>query len=218
MLQIVFESLAAGRGDAYDQTVSSIVGLENMAIARAISFDLYGANERLANSFLPTKATVASGMLPRWERVFGLNPAPTDTEVDRRNAVATAWARLADDNVYQTIADQVQAAIGPIFVSIVHNPPATALVYWPGGTPNALAPWYSTVLHILVVLTQNVAGYKNADGSPNALFYATAGKIGDIMDKYLPAYVTWDTVLANSGGTLGFKLDDPGNLDNEVFA
>lgn len=121
LLQRIFESLAAQRGDAYDQTTASIVGIENMAIARAITFDGWGANQRLINGFFPSTMTGSSGMLPRWERIFGIQPAPGDNHTLRRSRVAAKWAAIGQPNTLQPLSDALTAALGPIFVAITHR-------------------------------------------------------------------------------------------------
>jgi uncharacterized protein YmfQ (DUF2313 family) len=218
LLQRVYMSIAQQRGSAYDQSwpPATIVGMENMAIARAITFDGYGANQRLANNFIPTKASLATGMLQRWERIFGLAPLSTDTEPTRRARVAAAWQRISASNALQPITDQLTAALGPLFVKITHQTPATALTYWPAGATNAGTPWYSTIYHVLVQTTQNVAGYSNADGSPNAAFYAAVGAIGPIMEQMLPAWCTWNLFIQSSHGANEFRFDEH-NFDIEVL-
>src|SRR5271166_6036405 len=92
-LQRVFESIAAARGPLYDQTTGSVVGAENIALARAITFDLYGANRRFANEMNPAYAT-AAGLLPRWEAILAQPPQPGDTEKVRQIRCAAALARF----------------------------------------------------------------------------------------------------------------------------
>lgn len=127
LLQRVFESIAAQRGDAYDQTTLSKVGAENMAYARAVTFDGWGTNQRLANGFDPQRMTLASGMLPRWERIFGINPLPTDSEVVRRARIIAAWAKIGQTNAVQAVTDALSAALGPVFVGVNHQTYATGL-------------------------------------------------------------------------------------------
>lgn len=121
LLSRIFESLAAQRGDSYDQTTQSIVGIENMAVARALTFDGWGANQRLVNGFFPSTMTSASGMLPRWERIFSLLAAPGDSEPLRRSRVAAKWAAIGQPNTQQPISDALTAALGPTFVAITHR-------------------------------------------------------------------------------------------------
>ncbi len=217
LLQRVFESLSSQRGTAYDQTLSSVVGVENMALARAITFDGYGCNQRLANNFLPAKM---SAMLPRWERILNVPPLPGDTEPTRRARVAAAFARVGQPNSHQPVADAVIAALGPLFVSFVYQSPAvggTAFSYWsgPGGHVSSTIPWASTVDHVNVQV-QAPAGYKNTDGTVNGAFYARIGSMNSVLDDMLPAWITFDWFLVSSHGGIGFYLDEQ-NLDVEAF-
>ena len=306
LLQIVYESLAAQRGSAYDQSwpPTTIVGLENLAMARAITFDLFGANERLANNFLPQKMT-AIGLLPRWERILNVPPQPGDTESARRARVAAAFARIGQPNSVQPFLDALAVSLGAIYVGVTHFTPANALMWWPGnsgttaavssivgvnatitgltngvtpvpsaaygntltlsncanavnngastitagvssssvtargpvwiapdygvggtiGAPtikwsitNPNVPWFSTIDMIAIQVNQAVAGYHNADGSPNGLFWTTLNACGAVLDAMLPAHVTWSFWVpsAQNPGHFGWYLDEP-DLDLEAF-
>lgn len=218
MLRRVFESIAAARGSAYDQTPTSTVGVENMAFARAITIDGYQRNQKLANEFDPRKCT-AAGLMPRWERIFGLAPLATDTEPTRRARLAAAWLRLVSGNWVQAVNDALAGALGALFVKLTFLTPSTALTYWPGGATLAGFPWYSTLCNVGVQLTIPV-GYSNPDGSPNARWWATTGGVGTALDPMLPAWVTFQwyiTSIVQNPGHIGFYLDDPANLDGEIF-
>lgn len=130
-LQRVFESLAEARGAAFDQTDESAVGAENMAMARAITFDLYGANERYASEMNPSTATVA-GMLPRWEAFLGQSPMPGDAQSVRQARCASALARFGRLNDTQAVIDVCSATLGPLFVGLVLFGPSNAATWWPG--------------------------------------------------------------------------------------
>jgi hypothetical protein len=217
LLQRVFESIAAQRGSAYDQTLSTPVGVENMAYARAITFDGYGCNTRLANNFLPAKM---SATLSRWEAIFNVPPQPGDTEPTRRARVAAAFALVGQANSHQPVADAVIAALGPLFVSFVYQSPAvggTALSYWggPGGIVSTTIPWASTVDHVDIQV-QAPVGYKNPSGTINGAFYSRIGAMVSVLDAMLPSWITYDWFLTSSHGGIGFYLDEQ-NLDVEAF-
>jgi hypothetical protein len=130
-LQRVFESIAAARGKAFDQTLNSAVGAENMALARAIAFDLFGANVRMGNEMLPPRST-AAGMLPRWEKILGAPPFPGDAEATRRARLAKLLLRFGVPNTYQPVIDAVSAVLGPLYVGLTLASPSNANVWWPG--------------------------------------------------------------------------------------
>lgn len=130
-LQRIFESIAARRGKAFDQTDESIVGAETSAYARAIESDVYGANERFANEMNPGLATV-DGLLPRWETIFGVTPVVGDTQAARQARVVNAALRFGATNNLQSIKDACRAVIGNLFIDVTVITPANAIVWWPG--------------------------------------------------------------------------------------
>lgn len=132
LVKRIYESLSAQRGSAYTANPNSIVGVEMMAYARSIAYDGWGVNARLANSFIPSRMTAATGMLQRWEAIFAVPPLPGDTEPIRRARVAAAWAKLGVSNAIQPVIDALQAAIGPIYVGIVHQNIANAVSFTNG--------------------------------------------------------------------------------------
>jgi hypothetical protein len=138
LLQVVWESIAAARGSAYDQQwpPTTAVGYENMAIARAVCFDGYGANARLANNFQPGKMT-ATGLLPRWETVFGTPPNPGDPDSVRRARILAAWAKLGAANAIQQVFDVLRSTLGSLYTGIVQYTPTSGFAWWPGFTGSA---------------------------------------------------------------------------------
>lgn len=302
-IQRVYESLASARGTAYDQCwpPASAVAAENMAMARAITFDLHGGNRRLANEFNPGRSTVG-GLLPRWEKILGTPPLPGDPQPVRQARVAAAFARLGVGNGISAVVQQVQAALGPLYGGITNfTPPDSAL--WPGlsgsaasvtafssnlatiaglanvgsnvggqlitlgnatnagndgtllihdwvssssvkvanpsgvstdfgigGTSlaptitwsisNPLVPWTSMVSQV-DILALLPLGYYTLNGSgqkvPNSAWWSAVGMLNPILDAMLPAWMTWQVYINGSGGVMGFVLDDPSNLDVEVF-
>jgi hypothetical protein len=213
-LKRVIESLESQRGDAYAKGPGTTVYADNMAFARAIDRDVHGANERVANCMIPAKMTVASGIIPRWERIFGLYSAPGTSDQARRKAIATAFARISQPNNYQQTIDNVIAALGPAFVQIVHQDPPDALVWWGLSSlppvppaPNGWVPppWYSTTARIAIQV-QQPAGWTEAE------FWAAVGAMVPVLDRRLPSWVTWSIYISE-----GFVLDSYENLATEVF-
>lgn len=126
----IHAALNAARGTAYDVTESSPVWVENMAIARAIA-NVWNTNELLGNQFDPRRATVT---LARWERIYGISPAPGATDADRCATLAALVERTGVNANYQEILDRLTAAVAPIPVSISHDTPSTSgvIINWPG--------------------------------------------------------------------------------------
>lgn len=221
-LQVIHESLNAQRGTAYDATNSeTVVWVENMAIARAITFDGWGANARLANQRDPARMT---DMLPRWERIFKIVPSPSASDAERRLAVQRRFERFGKTSNHARLTTVLSDELGDFFVAVEYISLANAVVNvasgsYPWGTPNPLVPWSSTTAHILVLLQKPA-------GASEGQFYEAAGKVALLLDPALPAWATFDwyrapesTPIDISGGPsmAGFYLDDEHNLDNNVF-
>lgn len=308
LIRRVHESLVGQMGSSYDQTwpPKTPFSVEMFALAKAIALDGYGANQRLANNFIPEKAQLFTGMLQRWEHIFNAPPLPADTQVDRQKRVQACWLRFVQNATDQPVVDALKALLGPLYVGLVKQtiatelaivggignivaagtaPPAitldgtptiaaiidvecttggprgTALFKWSiddgrtfvqtgqttvasfplllGGVPLGVAlhfpaetyatnnvwrallvpgiPWMSTIMHLDVQVTQDVPGYHNADGSPNARFYATVAAVFPLLDEMLPAYTTFDWFIPSSHADAAFYLDEP-NLDLEVLS
>lgn len=191
VVEAIFRSICQQRGTAYDTSNwSSNVYLENMALARAIA-ECWSNNVRLANQWDTARMTE---FIPRWERILGLAPLFTDTDIDRRTRIAAAFARIAQAGIYQTVYDQMLATLGSnIFRGIVTTASgsAAAVVWTPAGwtmgshDATKVLNWYSTVAHILISVTQP-AGMKDGE------FYVKCGAINPILDTLLPAWMTWD--------------------------
>lgn len=221
LLQIIHESLNAQRGTAFDaNNDETIVWLENMAIARAITFDGWGTNERLANQWDPDRMT---DMLRRWEKILKI-PVPADaTESARRAEVKKRFESIGRLANHARLLDRLTTELGAVFVAVEYISIANAVILVPDSTYPFGAvggvPWYSTVAHILVRLTKP-AGYTEGD------FYEAAARVSTILDPIVPAWVSFDWYRAPEIGTpinvtggpsaAGFYLDER-NLDNSVF-
>jgi hypothetical protein len=219
LLQRVAESLSQQMGSAYEPSVlppTSAVAMETHAYARAVVFDGWSANERLANQFLPSTSTV-DGLLPRWERIMNAPPFAADTQPTRQARVGLAWARIGEPNSIQPVIDELSRALGPLYISVLHNDPSNALTFWPGGPQLAGYPWQSTIARLNVELAIP-SGYANADGSPNALWWGTVGTVQQVLDPMLPSWMTFQWFIASIDhpGDIGFYWDEP-DWDLEIF-
>lgn len=223
-LRVVHDALNAARGSALDADNSStVVWVENMAYARAITFDGYGQNDRLALQWDPYRMTA---FLSRWERIFKIRPAPDATDRERRDALVRAFQRVLDaDAIHDRLVNALRQEVGDYFVDVEYISYANAVINvpdatYPWGTPNAAVPWSSTTAHYLILLE------KPANASEGD-FYAAAGKVAPIADRIIPAWCTFDWYRAPAAGPAvsvsggpsrgGFYLDDEHNLDNNVF-
>lgn len=221
-LETIHTDLNSARGSAYDPQPKSIVWLENMAWARAITFDGWGANERMSYQMDPVRVT---DMMHRWERIFAIIPPFDSTESERRLVLTRRWQRFGVLANHSTIRTKLEEGLGDFFVAVeyislsnavVHSPDAS----YPWGTQVDAIPWYSTVAHILVLM-------QVPQGGTEADFYQAAGKVLQILDPIIPTWVTVDWYRESAchaginvvGGPskAGFFLDCPHNLDNQVF-
>jgi len=224
-LRIIHDALNAARGTSLDASSSNTVAwVENMAYARAICFDGFGTNDRLSLQWDPDRMTGV--MLERWEQVLKLTPAPTAPEATRREVVRKKWERFIHASaLHSRVLTLLTEALGEVFVAIEYIDIDNAVVHvpdpsYPWGTVADGAPWSSTVAHVLVLL-EKPEGYSEGD------FYEAAAKVHPLLDGLLPAWTTIDWYRGSeehpwinvSGGPsrAGFYLDDPHNLDNEVF-
>lgn len=206
-VQRALESMNRARGTAYDVTSTSTVYADNLAFARCID-GAWSTNQRLSNQFIPSKMT---SFVPRWEKILGLFPLPTDTDNDRRNRIAAKMSRIGLQPNLSRLQTILSAGLGPVFDAVEFNTVAGAVTWWPGGTPNTAAPWYSTVAHILI-RTHVPTGYSEGD------YYASVASVNAFMDSEVPAWVTWDWYRYDAVNNVkGFYLDSPHNLDNSVF-
>jgi len=222
-LQVIHEALNAQRGTAFDPVALSVVSLENMAIARAICFDGWGTNQRLAQQWDPRRTT---DMLPRWEKIFGIRPDPSASFADRREELTLRWQRFGALATHARIETELRERLGEYFVQVEYLSLGVASVYVPGagypwGTQLA-GVWSSTVAHILV-LTQK------PEGASEGQFYDAVAQVYPILDAIVPAWVTFDwyrtpvgvygTPVDVPGGPsqAGFYLDQDHNLDNHVL-
>ena len=220
-LVYLLDSLNAQRGTAYDVTENSPIYVENMAFARAFA-ELWSMNQRLANQWIPSRMTTC---LSRWEAILGITPGASDTDTVRRERISTIFSRTGAIANRATLEVALSAALGSVFLAIEYISYANAVIHvpdgtYPWGTVATDIPWSSTVSHILIK-TQKPSGYSEGE------FYAAVGVIEEIMDAYVPSWVTWDWYRAPAAGVAvtvtggpsaaGFYLDDEHNLDNAVF-
>lgn len=209
LLERTVESLMGAMGSAYTQDRSSVAYVEAQAEARVLVFDGYDVARRLANQFFADTMTV-DGLLPRWERIYALPVVPGATGDQRRAAVAGARLAVGQNGSQQPIRDAVAAALGPVFSAYENLTLAEAVSFWPGGTPSASNPWYSTLAHVLIRV-------RRPPGYTLGQFYGAIGTLQRIMDSMLPSPSTWTWYLAASLGGRGWLLDEP-DLDLEILA
>lgn len=214
-VQIILEALNGARGTAYDVTETSPVWVENLAHARAIA-DVWDTNELLGNQFDPARMSV---LLSRWEKIYGLQPAPTDSDATRRARVAAHVSRTGVAPTRQEIADRIAAALSPVTCTADYSSPGgTGVVTsWPGD-------WYvqsTGTTPPTVTLTGTPAG--NYDF---CIDIRVGGARGTATFSYSTDNgITWTTAeltaasvtLGSTGLTAAFSVGTY-NVDNLYFA
>jgi hypothetical protein len=205
--EAILEALNAARGTAYDVSEDSNVYVENAAKADAIR-GIWETNQRIANQADPLRMT---SMLQRWERIMRIYPLSDATPTERRAEVARRWARNGVITTDQNLFDGVKDVIGDVLVAIEYDTPGTATTFWPSGTPNVYAPWYSTI-SIAKVHVEPTSGMTYDE------FCKVVGQAIPILDARLPAWDTWMTWRNDPvSGLPEFILDRDRNLDWSVF-
>jgi hypothetical protein len=133
---------------------------------------------------------------------------------------------LAASGVHNLLLEALNDVVADYAPTIEYIDLANAVVFapdasYPFGSVRAGVPWYSTVMHVLVLLTKPA---KASEGE----FYEAAAKVVPVCDGILPSWCSfaWYRAPADgfaavsvSGGPseAGFYLDADHNLDNAVF-
>ncbi len=218
--EIIHKALNAARGPAFNtEDGTTIVWVENLAYARALAYDGWEVNDRMALQWDPLRTT---DMLSRWETIFRIRPAPDVSDYDRRKELASRWARFGEVTNHARMYTLLSEALGEYFVDLEYITGAAVTIHtdspaYPWGTPITGVPWYSTAAIFLVRMQKPAA-------APEGDFYEMAGKVSEILDPIVSAFVKFNwyrggpSSYAVTGGpsAAGFFLDET-NLGNEVF-
>lgn len=217
-VQVLLDAIEQDRGDAYTTDWNSIVYVENMALARAIA-GAWGTNERVSHLWNPDRC--APEILARWETILATPKYAGDTLKTRRERVKARMTMVAL-GLRGVLLGLLRDALGAAFVDIEYIDIAAAQVFspdpgYPFGTQNPSVSWASSVARLNIRL-QKPAGVTEGE------FYRLAGVAIAAVDPFVPAWVEVDwyragpTYAAAYGlSAPGFYLDDPSNLDNEIF-
>ena len=224
-LEAILNSILSSLGTAYDTSPGTAVWVKAMALARAI-WAAHEQNRKLGNQFDPQRVT---DMLPRWEAIFGINPAPGATVVDRRAELTRRWKRIGRMPVLGNVIKTLQEIAPNTFASLVFTSSSASGVQTntyvavdisPQGGINVVGTgmWGSSVHHVAIKTT--CPSWMKVNGLPGPAFYTEVGGIFGVLKNMLPSWVTFGWFLddPHSDGTgVGFFLDRANNLDNERF-
>lgn len=203
--------LADAQGTALATERGTIAWAENHAMARIMA-ELVNAAQKLANQWDPQKMT---DFIPRWEKILGLIPLPSDSMQERRRAISLKLSLSGEKPAFQALYDFLSELLGDFFVDIVHSSSDDATgsipggLSIPGGATLEDGPWRSSIAY-LAIKTQKPEGVSDYE------FYSTVNKIHNYLHYFLPAWATFDWFLPGPDGD-GFFLDQDYNLDNQAF-
>jgi hypothetical protein len=203
-----YTAIRANLGDGMTDDESSATMAEIKAAARALAI-ADRAIDRYVSQGDPSKLTQT---LERWESILAITPSVNDSPAARRRAVS---ARLTS-NFSGTAIDLSRLAaeaFAPWDTQLRFNTLAEAIAFWPGGTPNVLLPWYSTVCLICVEYFRP-AYASDADCESRRAACMSA------LEEHAPAWsiltITQTPTTGPLANLLGFYLDTP-NLNVTVF-
>jgi hypothetical protein len=192
------------RGSAYTQSATSLVHVENLAIARFFC-GIFRAAERLKCNALPGHA---SDSLPEWGTVLAVPQLGDEDDWQLRTRLATRF-KLFGTPTRASVETAVRDLLGAAFSSIVYSegcllstPPD--MTYWPAGEvgPEEYdlggGTWMSRRAHVLVYVTEDLGI------TTEAFQYLCQYQLMDLLRVMLPAHATYDWALAGSG----FYIDE----------
>jgi hypothetical protein len=194
-VRAILESLNRARGTAYDTDRGSAVWAENYAFAKAIA-DVWLANERLAKQFDPSTIGV---YLSRWEKMLGITPKASATLAQRKSLLARRMAYWSKEPVTANVDELLSDILGDVYVEINHTSVTDDTGYvpdgpitLPGGATLADGDWKSNISYVAVRVWQPLQGVNQQAELSDALFYNVANSFKPELDRYLPAYTTFE--------------------------
>ena len=184
--RIEYGALLDALEPGYDPTQGTVHEVETFAHARVAGM-VWGANARLSNQAIPEKMLE---MLPEWEIILQLYPAPGTSDYARRKAVAARMRGLLN-NALPDIEDVCSTVMGANYEAVLTVDPADVVAYWPGGIPGPPGfEWCSN--EALIAVRVNKSGLSDAD------FLAKVGRLREQLDRLLPAWMTYNIGVGSS--------------------
>lgn len=178
-LRVEHQALISALEAGYDPA-DPVHAIETFAQARGVHM-VWSAGKRLSNQAIPEKMLE---MLPVWEGILGLTPAPGTSDFARRAAVAARMRGLLN-NALPDIEEVCAKVMGSNYEAVVTVDPALVTAYWPGGIPGPPGfEWCSNTATIGVRVNKN--------GLDDAGFLAKVARLRDQLDKLLPAWMTYN--------------------------
>lgn len=138
----IYDSIRGNLGSAISQESGSFADMESRAAARVLAVADRAIDRRVVQTTDPRKLT--GQRLERWEAILGTVHSINDSDLVRRNRVASRLLSFyaGDSGSISKIAEE---SFYPWSVNAHYTPLAAAVMSWPAGSPAAPNDWYSTV-------------------------------------------------------------------------
>lgn len=182
--EAILDDLNDSFGSAYNTEPGSIIYIENLAFARAIS-DLFDSVERLKNQSHPPKMTTS---IPRWEKILGITPRSDATDSERRRAIGAKLALFNVAPTDQATKDYLNRLIPELIVELIYTNSDDAVGAVPGGVAITGGvtlqdgPWQSYVCYIAIRVHQPL-------NMSDQEYYSKVETYKAAIDNFLPAHV-----------------------------
>lgn len=184
--KVEYRALLTALEPGYDPTDGTVHAVETFAQARVVGM-VWGAGQRLANQAIPERMLE---MLPVWEGILELTPAPGTTDFDRRAAVAGKMRGL-QNNALPDIEEVAAKIMGQNYDAVLTVDPDDATAYWPGGTPGPPGfEWSSNVALIGIKV--------NKTGLDDSAFLLKVGRLREQLQKFLPSWMGFTIGVGDS--------------------
>lgn len=202
-----YREIRATRGSAYTKQPLTIVDFENVAIARMMAASFSRNSEKLVANSLPSGA---DEKLEYWAEVLAIPRKPDDPHWLVRQRAATHY-RAAIGPTLENVTSALEALLGDAFVQIhvyegtdLDNPPSPTL--WVGGVLSGSdlsiggLTWLSRRAHLRIEVQQ-----PPGVSLPEFLQLMNV-QMFQLLDRMLPAWVTWNYSQGSDGFVVGVDL------------
>jgi hypothetical protein len=197
----VYLQMQASRGTAYTTSRSSLVHVENIAIARFFCGILRSA-ERLSSNGLPG---TSDDSLDDWVQLLAVQRFADDDDWQVRQRAAAAYALLSGNDA-STVDALIQSTLGAAYVGVIRtrgvglsSPPD--FTYWPSVNPGPSdydlggGTWFSHRAHLSILV--------NDTAVPSDVFQRMVEvDLSRVLDRTLPAWCSWSWSASD-----GFLID-----------
>jgi len=209
----IYEELNANMGTALSIEPGSLDDIETVATARALSI----ADRAIERRLVQIDPMGLSTLLPRWEAILAIVPAPGETRAARVRRVAARRTRTRS-SLGSGLSLLAELAFDPWDTRLRFTDNAHAVKYWLGGigaeAATATLFWTSSVAHLVVE-------YIRPAGASDEDVTSRRAACLEALEEFAAAWATFDTSETQEGGVnagiYGFFCDQP-NIDVACLA